>query len=192
MDPSLAAKYPLARRAFHTQDVFHSREGQPASLEKSRNLLATLVDKFVEASEEQKEALIIAGAISLEPFSGAKMYGDPDYGSALDAVMIALIDSAKNPGKPVPPEIAPLITILMIVKMEETIDLVSSGKQKVDDKVVRLSLKRAAVNDKICLPNLQNKSLRDLYEVTQFAYFGVLENAAWRAKNPPIPPAPKV
>lgn len=193
MDSALAAKYPLARRAFETQDIFFTRASEtlPKSLGTARDRVAMLVDKYVDGTPEEKEALIIAGAISLEPFSGSRMYGDPDYGTALDCVMIALIDAAKSPQSPVPPNIAPLITAVMIAKMEQTMEDVSSGLQPVTDAAVRASLKRAAVNDAICLPNLKNKELRDLYETTQFAYFAVLERAAERAKNLPPPPDPK-
>ena len=60
-------------------------------------------------------------------------------------------------------------------------------------KIERLTF--APAQHPVRLPSLDSKSLRDLYETTQFAYFSVLENAARKPKppapKPPKPPHPK-
>lgn len=193
MEPSLAKKYPRAQKAFDTQDIFYASETGPlpASLSNARNRMAFLVDKFIPGTPEEKEAFVIAGAISLEPASGARMFGDPDYGTHLDAIMLEIIDAAQNPGTPASPRLAPLITTVMIARMEQTVEEVRTGALKIESMDVVNALKRAAVNDEICLVNLRNKDLKDLYETTQFAYFAALERAAERGNIPPKPPAPK-
>lgn len=189
----LARKYPLAQKAFETQDIFHSKAGErvPRELLAARLRMAELVDKFAPGTPAEKEAFIIAGAISLEPFSGSKMYGDPDYGSELDRVMIELVDAAKTPGAAVSPRLAPLITALMVVKMEQTMDEVDAGTRQVTMKELKATYKRSAVNDEICLTNLRNKELKDLYETTQMFYLTRLEQAVHRPKIPPGPLNPK-
>lgn len=198
MDDKLQIRYPFAAKAFAAQNAFYKaiRQQPPAQLLQARERVAELVDKHVNASLTQKEAFIIAAAITLDPPSGMKIYGDPAYGAALADVMSELLSSAQNPAAPLPASLAPLVTAVMIARMEQTMDDIEAGKVAVNAAAVKASMERAAVNDQICLPNLDNKALRDLYEQTQFAYLSVLETAAKKPppqppKKPPLPPHPK-
>lgn len=191
MDDKLQIKYPLAFKAFAEQDAFYRAQKKPVpeNLTANRARVTELLDKHVPGGVAHKEALMIAAAITLDPQSGMKVYSSGSYGKDFEKVMEDLLAASRNPEAPLPRNVAPLVTSVIIARMEKTMDDIEHGVIKIDDEAVKSGMTRAAMNDGVCLPALDSKSLRDLYETTQFAYFSVLENAARKPK--PKPPAPK-
>ena len=190
MDQKTLEKYPLAEMALMEHDDFYARhvnEGMGDSLKKSRERLFEIIDRHVDCPPYSKDAMMVVGLISLDPLACNQMYGDPYYGLDVDALMIQLIERPKEPGAALPYGIAAIITAISVVKMEEAMDNIQSGRLAVTPAEVKGTLQRASDNDSIYLPNLKNRELQDLYETTQFAFFCTVERAAKIDRKPPPP-----
>jgi hypothetical protein len=190
MDQKTLAKYPLAEMAFMEHDDFYARhvkEGMDASLKKSRERMFEIIDQCVDCPPYPKDALMVVALISLDPLACNQMYGDPYYGTDVDALMIQLVERSKEPGAALPYGIAAIVTSIAIVKMEEAIDNIQAGRLAVTPGEVKATLARGAENDGMYLPNLKNRDLQDLYETTQFAFFCAVERAAKIDRKPPPP-----
>ncbi|MEZ0226132.1 MAG: hypothetical protein ACAH83_16370 [Alphaproteobacteria bacterium] len=190
MDPALLDVYPFAQKAFAQQDEFYKRHkiAMPPEIKAGRERMAELIDNHIHRPSYLKDALIVVAVISLDPLPCHSMYGDPSYGKDVDRLMTELVNTAKNPDKPLPADLASVITLVSVIKMEQAMDEVKSGKIEVDAGALKATAHRCALNDALYLPNLSNRAIKDLYETTQFAYFFALEKAAIREKKPPKPP----
>lgn len=190
MDPNLLDVYPLAQKAFAQQDDFYARHKieMPPDKKAGRERMAELIDQHIRRPSYFKDALIVVAVISLDPLPCHSMYGDPAYGKDVDRLMTQLVDTAKAPDRPLPSDLAAVITLVSVIKMEQAMDEVKSGKLEVDAGALKATAHRCALNDALYLPNLNNRAVQDLYETTQFAYFFALEKAALREKKPPKPP----
>jgi hypothetical protein len=157
------------------------------SVKKSRERMLEIFDKIVDCPPYSKDALMVVGLISLDPLACNQMYGDPYYGLDVDALMIQLVERSKEPGAALPYGIAAIVTTIAVVKMEEAMDNIQSGRLAVTPAEVKGTLARASENDNMYLPNLKNRELQDLYETTQFAFFCAVERAAKIDRKPPPP-----
>ncbi|MEZ0259657.1 MAG: hypothetical protein ACAH80_01520 [Alphaproteobacteria bacterium] len=190
MDQKTLEKYPLAEMAFMEHDDFYARhveEGMSDSVKKSRERMLEIFDRYVDCPPYSKDALMVVGLISLDPLACNQMYGDPYYGLDVDALMIQLVERAKEPGAALPYGIAAIVTTIAVVKMEEAMDNIQSGRLAVTPAEVKGTLARASANDAMYLPNLKNRDLQDLYETTQLAFFCTVERAAKIDRKPPPP-----
>ena len=195
MTIDLIEKYPLAQLAFWEHDDFYQRHvstGMPADLKAARERVVELIDKYVDRPAYFKDALMVVALISLDPLPCHTMYGDPAYGTDVERLMKLLINTAKLENQPLPQDVAPVITLVSVIKMEQAMDEVKAGKLEVTPEILKATTHRGAMNDAIYLPNLHNKPLQDLYETTQFAYLCQLERAALREKKPPPPRPPSI
>lgn len=187
----LLEKYPLAQLAFWEHDEFYQRHvdtGMPADMKAARERAVELIDRYIDKPAYFKDALMVVALISLDPLPCHSMYGDPAYGKDVEKLMTLFVNTAKLPGAPLPPDLAAVVTIISVIKMDQAMDEVKAGTLEVTPEALRATTKRGAANDAIYLPNLHNKQVQDLYETTQFAYFFALEKAAIREKKPPKPP----
>jgi hypothetical protein len=193
MDPLLLDIYPLAQKAFAWHDDFYARHvstAMPTPLKAARERVAEIIDGHIDRPIPVKDAMIVVALISLDPLPCHKLYGDPAYGKEVDALMNELIVAAKYPEAPLSKRLAPVITAISVAMMEQVMAEIAEGSRDVNAAELKGGMHRAALNDSIYLPNLNNKKLQDLYETTQFAYFSALERATLRVKKPPAPPNP--
>jgi hypothetical protein len=190
----LLEKYPLAQLAIWEHDDFYERNvpgGMPADVKAGRERAMELIDRYIDKTAEAQDALMVVALIGLDPLPCHTMYGDPAYGKDVERLMTLMINTAKLPGQPLPQDIAAVVTIISVIKMEQAMDEVQAGKLDVTPQAVKATSARGAANDALYLPNLHNKAVQDLYETTQFAYFSQLERAALKPKapKPPKPPS---
>jgi hypothetical protein len=192
MDKKLLDKYPLAKRAFAAQDTFYKDLGEPMPAENAglRERVAVILDKYLDSSTKEKDAMLVTAIVAIDPIASHDIYGDASYPGVEDLLKTLIKAVKENPTGALPHSVAPLITAIAIAKMEQTTEKARNGTLKVTPEAVKGSLKRGAINDGVYLPNLHSKDLQDLYETTQFAYFAALENAAKPVKKPPVPPNP--
>ncbi len=192
MSIDLLDKYPLAQLAFWEHDDFYQRHpetgGMPPDIKAGRERAVELIDRLIDKPDYLKDTLMVVSLISLDPLPCHTMYGDPSYGENVERLITTLINAAKLPGAPLPEDLAAVITIVSVIKMEQAMDEVKAGTLDVTPAALKGTLHRGALNDAIYLPNLHNKPVQDLYETTQFAYFCLLERAAQKVKKPPAPP----
>jgi hypothetical protein len=187
----LLEKYPLTQLAFWEHDDFYQRHvegGMPEDVKAGRERAIDLIDRYVDKPAYFKDALMVVALIALDPLPCNSMYGDPAYGKDVEKLMTLMINTAKLPGQPLPPDLAAVVTIISVIKMEQAMDEVKAGKLAVTPEALKATSTRGAANDALYLPNLHNKPIQDLYETTQFAYFCLLERAAMKPKAPPPKP----
>ena len=190
----LLEKYPLTQLAFWEHDEFYQRHkiDMPKDMLAARDRAVELIDRYIDKPAYFKDALMVVALISLDPLSCHTMYGDPAYGTDVEKLMDTLVSAAKLPGAVLPENVAGLITLVSVLKMEQAMEDVKTGRLEVGPNDLKATTHRGAMNDAIYLPNLNNKPIQDLYETTQFAYLCQLERAALREKKPPPPKPPSI
>ena len=188
------SKYPLVGKILSEQnDLFQFliNDKTPAELVAIQTRVADIIDRNVDRSDSEKEALIVGAVLALAP---PPLLDDPnrfavEYSAEVKAVIDDMISAR---GRAVAPtNLAQLGTAINIVVMEDLAKGLRDGSLEQGRLEIKAAFDNAGEAEKLIFPNLAAPKLQAAYEAAKSDIGAALGAPASDNDNKPAAPKKK-